>query len=184
MAWEIDPSREGSLIEVSFPYFRDWRAQSRSFEELAAYGSVNWSHEFKGPPSRETVSASFVSASFFDTLRARPLLGRTFLPHEDESAAGRVLVLSHGLWQRRFAGDPRVVGSKVAGGDELFTIVGVMPREFDFPQGAELWTPVGPALDADRRRSNWTPAFLRSLGVLYVVGRLKGGVTPEAARAD
>ena len=134
MAWEIDPSREGSLIEVSFPYFRDWRAQSRSFEELAAYGSVNWSHEFKGPPSRETVSASFVSASFFDTLRARPLLGRTFLPHEDESAAGRVLVLSHGLWQRRFAGDPRVVGSKVAGGDELFTIVGVMPREFDFPK--------------------------------------------------
>jgi len=184
VAWEFDPSREGSLIEVSFPYFQDWRAQSRSFEDLAAFGSVNWSYEFKGPPSRETVPAAFVSASFFDTLRARPLLGRTFLPHEDEPATGRVLVLSHGLWRRRFAGDPRVVGSKVTGGDELFTIVGVMPREFDFPQGAELWTPVGPALDADRRRSNWTPAFFRSLGVLYVVGRLKEGVTPEAARAE
>jgi predicted permease len=184
VAWEIDPSREGSLIEVSFPYFRDWRAQSRSFEDLAAFGSVNWGHEFKGPPGRETVPAAFVSASFFDTLRARPLLGRTFLPHEDEPAAGRVLVLSHGLWQRRFAGDPRVVGSKVTGSDELFTIVGVMPREFDFPQGAELWTPVGPALDADRRRGNWTPVFFRSLGVLYVVGRLKEGVTPEAARVD
>ena len=184
VAWEIDPSREGSLIEVSFPYFRDWRAQSRSFEDMAAYGSVNWAHEFKGPPARETVPAAFVSASFFDTLRARPLLGRTFLPHEDEPASGRVLVLSHGLWRRRFAGDPRVVGSKVTGGDELFTIVGVMPREFDFPQGAELWTPVGPALDADRRRNNWTPAFFRSLGVLYVVGRLKEGVTPEAARAE
>ena len=184
VAWEIDPSREGSLIEVSFPYFRDWRAQSRSFEDMAAYGSVNWGHEFTGPPARETVSASYVSASFFDTLRARPLLGRTFLPHEDEPASGRVLVLSHGLWRRRFAGDPRVVGSKVTGGDEVFTIVGVMPREFDFPQGAELWTPVGPALDADRRRNNWTPAFFRSLGVLYVVGRLKEGVTPEAARAE
>jgi predicted permease len=184
VAWEIDPSREGSLIEVSFPYFRDWRAQSRSFEDIAAFGSVNWSYEFKGSPARETVPASFVSASFFDTLRARPRLGRTFLPPEDEPASGRVLVLSYSLWQRRFAGDPRVVGSKVAGGDELFTIVGVMPREFDFPQGAELWTPVGPALDADRRRSHWTPVFFRSLGVLYVVGRLKEGVTPEAARAD
>jgi putative ABC transport system permease protein len=184
VAWEIDPAREGSLIEVSFPYFQDWRAQNRSFEDMAAYGSVNWSHEFRGPPARETVSASFVSASFFDTLRARPLLGRTFLPHEDEPGAGRVLVLSHGLWRRRFAGDPAVVGAKVAGGDEAFTIVGVMPREFDFPEGAELWTPVGPALDADRRRNNWTPAFFRSLGVLYVVGRLKEGVTPEAARAD
>jgi putative ABC transport system permease protein len=184
VAWEFDPSREGSLIEVSFPYFRDWRVQSRSFEDLAAFGSVNWSYEFQGSPARETVPAAFVSASFFDTLRARPMLGRTFLPQEDEPASGRVLVLSYGLWQRRFAGDPRVVGSKVAGGDELFTIAGVMPREFDFPQGAELWTPVGPALDADRRRSNWTPAFFRSLGVLYVVGRLKEGVTPEAARAD
>jgi len=184
VAWEIDPSREGSLIEVSFPYFQDWRAQNRSFEDLAAYGSVNWSYEFKGPPARETVSASFVSASFFDTLRARPLLGRTFLPPEDEPVAGRVLVLSYGLWQRRFAGDGSVVGTKVTGGDEPFTIVGVMPREFDFPQGAEVWTPVGPALDADRRRDKWTPAFFRSLGVLYVVGRLKEGVTQEAARAD
>jgi len=184
VAWEIDPSREGSLIEVSFPYFQDWRAQNRSFEDLAAYGSVNWSYEFKGPPSRETVSASFVSASFFDTLRARPLLGRTFLPNEDAPAAGRVLVLSYGLWQRRFAGDASVVGAKVTGGDEPFTIVGVMPREFDFPQGAEVWTPVGPALDADRRRHKWTPAFFRSLGVLYVVGRLKEGLTQEAARAD
>ena len=184
VAWEIDPAREGSLIEVSFPYFQEWRAQNRSFEDMAAYGSVNWGHEFKGPPARETVSASYVSASFFDTLRARPLLGRTFLPHEDEPASGRVLVLSYGLWQRRFAGDPRVVGAQVTGGEQPFTIVGVMPRDFDFPQGAEVWTPVGPALDADRHRNKWTPAFFRSLGVLYVVGRLKEGVTPEVARAD
>ena len=66
VAWEIDPSREGSLIEVSFPYFRDWRVQSRSFEDLAAFGSVNWSYEFKASPARETVPAAFVSASFFD----------------------------------------------------------------------------------------------------------------------
>jgi predicted permease len=184
VAWQTDPSREGSLIEVSYPYFLDWRAQSRSFEDMAAYGSVNWSFEFKESPRRETVSAAYVSASFFDTLRARPQLGRTFQAHEEDPASSAVIVLSHGLWQRRFGGDPGVIGTKVAGREEMFTIVGVMPRSFDFPRGAEVWTLVGRDLDQSRRRESWGPGFFRSLGVLYVVGRLKEGVPPEAARAD
>jgi putative ABC transport system permease protein len=184
VAWETDPTREGSLIEVSYPYFLDWRTQNRSFEDMAAYGSVNWGFEFKDLPAREGVSAAFVSFSFFDTLRTRPILGRTFLPDEDEPTAERVLVLSYGLWQRRFAGDPAVVGMRVTGGDGPFTIVGVMPKEFGFPQGAELWTPVGPALDGERRRNNWDPLKFRGIGVLYVVGRMKEGVLAEAARAD
>jgi len=194
VAWETDPLQVGSLIEVSYPYFLDWRAQSRSFEDLAAFGSVNWSSELKGPPRRETVSSAAVSVSFFDTLRARPLLGRTFLPEEDKPASGRVLILSYALWQRRFAGDPAVIGAKVTRprlnersvpeGDELFTIVGVMPREFDFPQGAQLWLPVGPELDAARRRASMSPEAFRGLGVLYVVGRLKDGVSLQMARND
>jgi predicted permease len=184
VAWETDPSQVGSLVEVSYPYFLDWRAQSRSFEDLAAFGSVNWSYEFEGPPRREGVSAAFVSASFFDTLRVRPLLGRSFLPEEDEPAAGHVVVLGYSLWQRRFAGDPAVVGRKVTRGNEPFTIVGVMPREFDFPQGAQVWVPVGPELDAVRRRGSMPPAFFRSLGVLYVVARLKNGVSLDAAQTD
>jgi putative ABC transport system permease protein len=184
VAWEIEPARDSSLIEVSWPYFLEWREQNRSFEDMAAYGSVNWGFEFKDRPARERVSAAFVSASFFDTLRARPLLGRAFLAHEDEPTAESVLVLSYGLWQRRFGGDPAVIGRKVAGNDGGFTIVGVMPREFDFPQGAELWSPVGPAMDAERRRNKWEPLAFRGLGVLYVVGRLKEGVPAEAGRAD
>jgi putative ABC transport system permease protein len=184
VAWEADPSQVGSLIEVSYPYFLDWRAQSHSFEELAAFGSVNWSSELKGPPRRETVSSAAVSVSFFDTLRARPLLGRTFLPEEDNPASGRVLVLSYALWQRRFAADPAVMGTKVTRGDEPFTIVGVMPREFDFPQGAQLWLPVGPELDAARRHASMSPAAFRGLGVLYVVGRLRDGVSLDMAGAD
>jgi len=81
VAWETDPGRDGSLIEVSYPYFQEWRAQNRSFEDLAAYGSVNWSFEFKDSP-RETVSAAFVSGSFFGTLRAQALHGRTFVPED------------------------------------------------------------------------------------------------------
>ena len=88
------------------------------------------------------------------------------------------------LWQRRFAGDPAVVGRKVTRGDEPFTIVGVMPREFDFPQGASVWVPVGPELDAVRRRDSMAPDAFRGLGVLYVVGRLKDGVSRDAARTD
>ena len=184
VAWETDPSEAGSLIEVSYPYFLDWRAQSRSFEDLAAFGSVNWGYEFEGPPRREGVPAAFVSASFFDTLRTRPLLGRTFLPEEDEPAAGHVVVLSYALWQRRFAGDQAVLGKKVTRDNQPFTIVGVMPREFDFPQGAQVWVPVGPELDAVRRRDSMPPASFRGLGVLYVVGRLKNGVSLDAAWTD
>ncbi len=181
VAWEADPAQSGSLIEVSFPYFLEWRERNRSFEDLAAFSSVNWSHEFRTAP-RETVASAAVSASFFETVRARPLLGRTFLPHEDSPEAGRVLVLSHALWQRRYAGDPTVLGTTVAGGDASYTIVGVMPREFDFPRGAQVWTPVGPTLDGARR--SMTPDAFRGLGVLYVVGRLKEGVPLEAARTD
>jgi putative ABC transport system permease protein len=184
VAWETDPSETGSVVEVSFPYFLDWRAQSGSFEDLAAFGSVNWSYELKGSPRRETVPAAFVSASFFDTLRARALLGRTFLPREDEPASPRIVVLSYALWQRRFSGSPAVVGTSVTGGDQPFTIVGVMPKEFDFPRGAELWAPVGPELDAVRRRESMTPDAFKGLGVLYVVGRLKNGVSLETARTE
>jgi predicted permease len=151
---------------------------------MAALGSVNWSVELKGLPRRETVAAAFVSASFFDTLRARPLLGRAFLPEEDEATAGRVLVLSYGLWQRRFAGDPQIVGRQVEGSGHSFTIVGVMPREFDFPHDAQVWTPVAPELDSIRRRDHMAPATFRSLGVLFVLGRLKPGVTLDSARTE
>jgi predicted permease len=182
VAWETDPSRTDALIEVSYPCFLDWRAESRSFEDLAAFGSVNWSHELRGAPRRETVPSAAVSFSFFDTLGARALLGRTFLPSDESPGAEDVLVLSHGLWQRRFGGDPRVVGTKVMGADRPFTIVGVMPQDFDFPQGAQVWTPLAGALAPVQR--SMSPAAFRGLGVLYVVGRLRPGVSREAARSD
>ena len=182
VAWESEPSQEGSLVEVSYPYFLDWRASNWSFEEMAAFGSVNWSQEFKGPPRRESVASAAVSASFFDTLRAQPLLGRTLAPRDEEPGAVRVLVLSFGLWQRRFAGDPGIVGQAVAGSAGPVTVVGVMPKDFDFPQGAQVWTPLAAELEPARR--SMAPAAFRGFGVLYVVGRLRPGVSREAARAD
>src|SRR5262245_6154938 len=184
VGWEIDPAHGGSLFEVSLPYVQDWKDQNRSFEDLAGFGSVNWSFEFRSPLPREKVSAAAVSGSFFDTLRVRPLFGRTLRAEDDRPGAPRVLVLSYPLWQRRFGGDPGVVGTSVSGADAPFTIVGVMPADFDFPHAAQAWLPAGPEIEAPRQRMGLPPSVLRTLGVLYVVGRLKPGVTLASAQAD
>lgn len=184
VAWEADPSRGQPLIEVSYPYFQDWRSENESFEDLAAFGSVNWSYQLRDRSGVATLAYSAVSASFFDTLEARPLLGRTFLPDDDAPGAPRVAVLSHALWQRRFGGRQSVVGMTVTLSDRPFTVVGVMPPGFDFPRGAELWTCVGPELAEMSRQQAHPPAFWRGLGILYVVGRLKPEASAEDARAD
>ncbi len=127
VVWEKDDSSNNPHVEVSLPNFEDWRAQAGSFVDMAAMGSTTWGEVEvqEDPPVRLTISA--VSASFFDTLGAQPLLGRTFLPEEDGVEAERVMVLSHAAWRQYFEGDPDVVGSAVPVGArrEPFTVVGV-----------------------------------------------------------
>jgi putative ABC transport system permease protein len=183
VAWEAEPGR-GAARELSFPYFLDWRAQSRSFEEMSAFGTSTWSHQLRTAAGVETVPYGAVSATFFDTLRARPALGRTFLPHEDEPGAERVAVLSHAFWQRHFGGDPAAVGRTLHLSGEPFTVIGVMPDGFDLPRGAQLWASVGRELAEFHRREGHPPGFQRGYGVLYVLGRLKDGVSAESARLE
>ena len=184
--WEKDDSSANPHIEVSLPNFEDWRAQAGSFVDMAAMGSTTWGEvEVQAdPPVRLTISA--VSASFFDTLGAQPLLGRAFLPEEDGADAERVMVLSHAAWRQYFDGDPGVVGSAVPVGArrEPFTVVGVMPPAFEFPPGAEVWTPVGRELAGIFRENGMDAGAQRGLGVLYVVGRLAPGRTLDEARAE
>ena len=131
-----------------------------------------------------TISA--VSASFFDTLGAQALLGRTFLPEEDEAEARRAVVLSHTAWRQYFDMNPDVVGSTVPVGArrEPFTVVGVMPSAFQFPSGAEVWTPVGRELAGIFRQNEMDVGVQRGLGVLYVIARLAPGRTVEQARVE
>ena len=174
---------------MSYREFQGWAASARSFESMTAIGSVNWGYEAVGGDGPYSIPISAVSASFFDTLGARPLLGRTFRASDDDerSTAGRVVVLSHLLWVQRFDADPGVVGRSVrlrTGAVEAapFTVVGVMPPDFQFPIGAQLWTPVGPELESIRRADGLRAmTFLR---VLFVVGRLQPGVSVDAARAE
>ena len=184
--WEKDDSTDNPHIEVSLPNFEDWRAQAESFGDMAAMGSTTWGEVEvqKDPSVRLTISA--VSASFFDALGAQALLGRTFLPEEDEAEAQRSMVLSHAAWRQYFDMDPDVVGSTVPVGArrEPFTVIGVMPPAFQFPPGAEVWTPVGRELAGIFRRNEMDAGVQRGLGVLYVIGRLAPGRTVGRARAE
>src|SRR5215470_13968590 len=153
----------------------DFEKQNASFEQAAAWTSWNFNLTGDGPP--ELVEGGRVSWNYFDTLGAKPLLGRTFARDEDSSGAPHVAILGQGLWQGRYAGDPRIIGRNIAIGGEAYTVVGVMPGTFQFPlMGiANLWTPLA-LTDKERadRNTSWFASF----------GRLKAGVTHEQAGAE
>lgn len=186
IVWEKDDPSDNPHIEVSLPNFEDWRATATSFVDMAAMGSTTWGtvEVQEDPPIRLTISA--VSASFFDALGARALHGRTFVAAEDAPEAPRVMVLSHAAWRQYFDADPGVVGSAVPVGArrEPYTVVGIMPPAFEFPRGAEVWTPVGRELAGIFRENGMDAGAQRGLGVLYVIGRLAPGRTLEEARAE
>jgi putative ABC transport system permease protein len=155
--------------------FLDFQRQNTSFEQTAAWTSWNFNLTGDGPP--ELVEGGRVSWNYFDTLGAKPILGRAFTSADDQSGATHTAVLSQGLWQGRFAGDPKIIGRKITIAGEAYTVVGVMPGTFQFPlMGiANMWTPLA-LTDKERadRSNSWFSAF----------GRLKSGVTQEQAGAE
>lgn len=158
---------------VSVPNFRDWREQSQSFSRLAAYTFVD--ANLQGVENPERLSAMAGSANLFRTLGVEPLLGRAFLPGEDERGAPDVVVLSEGLW-RRFGADPALLGQTITLNGEANTVIGVMPDEFRFlagSTGTDLWAPLRFSPDSERG-SHW----------LQVVGRLAPGVTLDQAQSE
>lgn len=182
--WETAPARALPLVEVSYRNFLDWREQSQSFEDMAAYGSVNWSLLRDTPARSARVPTAAVSAQFFDVLGTAPLIGRGFVAEEDRRGAGRVVVLSHGFWQREFGGSTDIVGTTTHFGGQPYTVVGVMPAKFQYPKGAELWTPLAPQLAASESRWKLDTLESRGFGVLFVIGRLKEHVTNAQATVE
>ena len=168
-----NPSRDEPSLEVFLHDFLDWRERQSSFEGLAAYedGTVNLSGD--GDPER--FEGAFISANTFDLLRVQPLLGRGFLPEDDAPQAPPVVVLGYGVWRTRYSGDPKVLGKAVRINGEPGTIVGVMPQGFEFPESQEVWVPLRPdPLRVQRGQGD----------TLEVLGRLRDGVTLEAARTE
>jgi putative ABC transport system permease protein len=154
--------------------FLEWRDQAKAFEKVAAYTERTVDLGGSGEPVR--LNAALVSADLFSTLGVGPVLGRVFTPDEDKAGAAPVVILSHALWRRRFGGDPQTVGRSIVLDGKSHTVIAIMPPGFQFPGGQDLWTPL--ALDVNRA--------LRGEGVLilWVIARLKPGMTLEAARTD
>src|SRR5262245_34648424 len=130
MVWE-DASRIGFPRNTTAPAnYADWKAQNQVFEDMAALEGRNLNLTEEGEP--EKVEGQAVTANFFPLLGVKPMLGRAFTQEEDTPGANRVALISYGLWQRRFGGDPAVVGKEILLDGQKHTVLGVMPPGFQF----------------------------------------------------
>jgi predicted permease len=155
--------------------YEDWKRMNRSLSSLEAYGGMGYLlHTGSGT---EPVPAARVSDGFFSTLGVKMMLGRGFLPGEDLPGKPKIAILSYGTWLKRFGGRRDVVGQAVDLSGQAYTIVGVLPREFEFAprRDSEFWVPLLDKNGCEQRRSCHN---------LFGVGRLRDGVTMEAARAE
>jgi len=178
IAWETNQQLIDDYLkthnEASVANFYDWQSQSHVFESLAAF---RWrTFNLTDGDNPEQVTGNAVTPNMFATLGVRPFVGRDFLPEEGETGKDAEVILSYGLWQRRFGADPNVVNRKISVDGQAYTVVGVMPQEFEFPRAeSELWTPFAPP---DNVKANRTMHFL------YTRARLKPGVSIEQAQAE
>jgi predicted permease len=182
IAWKTEPTRNLAVVEATFRDYERWRAASQSFVQVAAMGSSSWPAVLEDDAGATTLASVGVTATFFDTLGTRPILGRALQPEDDQPAARPVAVLSHDFWARHFGADPSVVGTPLRLASGPMEIVGVMPPDFDFPRGTSFWTSVVPVL-AGSGKSWGTDAF-EKVGVLFVLGRLRDGITLESATRE
>ncbi|MFL6526603.1 MAG: ABC transporter permease [Chthoniobacterales bacterium] len=168
---EFPPGFYGS---VSAGNLRDWREQNTTFESICAYQYASFAFQDRDTPER--ISGAAVSANYFSTLGARPLLGRTFLENEDQPGAGDPVVLSERLWRTRFASDPEIIGREISLDGRAFTAVGVMPNEFRFPTSRiDVWVPLVITPEQIGDRGNH---YLR------VIGRMRPGISIAQATAN
>ena len=170
--WQFNTS-EGKPEEVSAANFLDYRQQSQAFEQMAL--AEPYSHDMLGRGEPEAMPSWLVTEDFFPALGAAALHGRTLLADDYREGNQDAVVLSYGLWQRRFGGEHSIIGEKLLLDGRPHTVIGVMPPEFHFPPGKEMWAPK--VVDEDEKRR-------RASNYMMVVGRLKAGVTPAQAGED
>jgi len=174
MAWE-ENSKQGFPHDTpAAANYVDWRDQNHVFAAMAAMTDISFNLTGMGDPER--IDGLRVSASLFPMLGVQPQSGRAFRSEEDRPGANHVVMMSYGLWQRRFGGDPAIVGKPINLNGESFTVVGVMPREFQFPtRNYQLWVPIAfDSKEAGNRGSHY----------LEVIARIKSGTTLPQAQAE
>ena len=172
IVWLWDTIPQLPTAPTSLPEFLDWKEQNRSFEQLAAFQSGNMFLD--AGDGTEDVPVGLVTPQMFSLFHVNPIIGRTFTDEETLPGRFRVAVLSHSTWQNRFGSDPNVSGRTIQLNGRTYTIIGVMPAGFSFPDRATVWRP----LPIDPAALDRGPHYLN------VVGRLKADVTLAQAQAD
>ena len=168
---ERAPSWNLELTGINYPDFHTWRERATTFESMALWGEA--SVNLADASGAERVNGLAVTWDFAKTLGVRPVLGRTFTREEDGPTPSRVVMIGYGLWQTRFAGSRDVVGQPLRINSQPYTIVGVLPREAEFPGNTQFWLPLNG--DPNQKGENYG---------YDGIGRLKRGITIEQARAD
>src|SRR5882672_10582456 len=171
--WESRPQQEFAQREFSYPDYQDYQ-QNQVLEGLAAYSGGGGIMTGRGEPER--VFAPSASANFFSVLGVEPVIGRTFQPGEDKPGAPRVVVLTYGMWQRRFGGDKGIIGESLTINGDPYTVIGVLPASFQFAlRAADLWRPYQPT------QNQLTARFMHGTNL---IGRLKPGVSAGQAQSE
>jgi putative ABC transport system permease protein len=170
---ELEGRRRG--LAVAYADFRDWRAATRTFRDLAAYAPATMTVGDRDRSS-ERLAGWLVSAQAFRLLGISPVLGRDFEPADDRAGAASVVLLAHHVWVSRYDADPGVIGRAIRVNGSDATVIGVMPAGFQFPIQADLWQPIGAAATIARDR--------RTERQVSVFGRLQDEATPDQARAE
>ncbi|MGH9730153.1 MAG: ADOP family duplicated permease, partial [Candidatus Acidiferrales bacterium] len=174
MVWEDDSAYGFAQNTPSPGNFSAWKSQNNVFNDTAAYSGRTFNLTGHGNP--EQFRGIQITANMFPLLGVKPALGRNILPSEDKPGANYAVILSHGMWMANFGGDPQIIGRQVSLNGANYSIIGVMPRGFIFPdRTVQMWTPIGfSEAELDNHGSHY----------LHVVARLKPGVSLKSANAD
>jgi predicted permease len=178
--WERNLSDDfsGPYNVVSGGVFEDWQRQATSFEQMALIGEDSANLSGDGGPLPEAIGTRFCSYTLFPMLGVQPLYGRFFTADDDRSGASATVVLTAGLWKRRYAGDPAIVGKTILLDTKPYTVIGVLPPWFDYPDTrVQIWLPVYHEVSAEDMHNRGNHRF-------FVTARLKPGVSIAQAYTE
>ncbi len=173
-------NQDGKPIQITGPNFLDWRAQSTVFEQLAAIRTLNGNLMFSDQAER--IDLAQTSANFFDVFGVGPQLGRLFIQGDEQAGHQPIIVLSDGLWRRRFGADPGIIGRPLTVDSKTYSVVGIAPAGFQYPDKTEAWLP--PLKLAPEMNENREVTQYRGAGYLSAVALLKPGVSVQQAAGE
>jgi putative ABC transport system permease protein len=179
LLWELNRHNGDHEIKASAPDYIDWKEQNSVFQDIAAFNANSGlGLNLSGADHPARISATSVTGNLFSVLGVTPAFGRSFLPDEERPGSAPVCILSDGLWRRRFGSDSKIIGKAVTLNDEMWTVVGIMPAGFRFPQSVDpvdLWVPAMVRSTARTKRAHH---------YLGVIARLKPGLSLDHAQAE